>query len=90
MSRADDIRKRIAKRKRERERMTKHVNEQFFVVEEEEKYGFEKFPSYESDPGESGHPLFNKEFFCLKYWLRLVLCSLSPLFSAVAENHCSQ
>lgn len=66
MSRADDIRKRIAKRKRERERMTKHVNEQFFVVEEEEKYGFEKFPSYESDPGESGHPLFNKEFFLFK------------------------
>ncbi|WP_019154674.1 peptidoglycan DD-metalloendopeptidase family protein [Robertmurraya massiliosenegalensis] len=66
MSRADDIRKRMAKRKRERERMTKNVNDRFLVVEEEEKYGFEKFPSYETDPGEGGHPLFNKEFFLFK------------------------
>lgn len=66
MSRADDIRKRIAKRQRERERMTKDFNNRFFVAEDEEKYGFEKFSSYEGGPGEDGHPLFNKEIFLFK------------------------
>jgi stage IV sporulation protein FA len=66
MSRADDVRKRMAKRKRERERMTKNLNNRFLVVEDEEKYGFENFSSYESGPGEGGHPLFNKELFLFK------------------------
>lgn len=67
MSRRDDIRRRIAKRKREREIMAKnHPQQKMFVVEDEEKYGFEKLSSYEGGPGEGGHPLFNKELFLFK------------------------
>lgn len=66
MSRRDDIRRRIAKRKRERERYSQSQQSTMLMVEDEEKYGFEKFTSYESGPGESGHPLFNKELFLFK------------------------
>lgn len=66
MSRRDDIRRRIAKRKRERERYSHTQQNRLLMVEDEEKYGFEKFSSYESGPGEGGHPLFNKELFLFK------------------------
>lgn len=66
MSRRDDIRRRIAKRKRERERAAKREDKRFLVVEDEEKYGFEKISSYEGGPSEGDHPLFNKEVFLFK------------------------
>lgn len=68
MSRRDDIRRRIEKRRRERERYSHSQNQQnnMYVVEDEEKYGLEKFSSYEGGPGEGGHPLFNKEMFLFK------------------------
>jgi stage IV sporulation protein FA len=73
-SRSDDIRKRIEKRKRDRERMSKHLEARLPWAEDEERYGFEKLPSYESDYGskfdsnlnETSHPLFRKEIFIFK------------------------
>lgn len=67
MSRADDVRRRLAKRRRERERISRNSDvNRYLVVDDEEKYGFDKFSSYESGPGEGGHPLFNKEMFIFK------------------------
>ena len=61
-TRADDIRKRMAKRRREKERGAA------LLPETEELYGFEKFPSYESvkEGGNQHHPLFRKEIFLFK------------------------
>lgn len=65
-SRADDVRKNIAKRKRERDRQQKNISNHLFLAEEEEKHGFPPLPSYEAGPGEGEHPLFRKEVFFLK------------------------
>ncbi|WP_415815056.1 peptidoglycan DD-metalloendopeptidase family protein [Mesobacillus thioparans] len=64
-SRADDIRRRMMKRKRERERMEKMNHNRFFSTEEE-RHGFDRLPSYDMGPGEGGHPLFKKEVFLFK------------------------
>ncbi len=64
-SRADDMRKRMMKRKRERERMEKMNHDRFFSTEEE-RHGFDRLPSYDMGPGEGGHPLFKKEVFLFK------------------------
>jgi stage IV sporulation protein FA len=66
MSRADEIRKRIAKRKREREQSPTKVHKPRFWAEDEERYGFDKISSYEAGPDEGSHPLFNKELFMFK------------------------
>lgn len=66
-NRADDIRKRVAQRKRERERMTKNLNNRVLWAEDEERYGFEKLSSYDGGgSGEGNHPLFRKEWFLFK------------------------
>ncbi|WP_053364222.1 M23 family metallopeptidase [Bacillus sp. FJAT-27251] len=59
-TRADDIRKRMAKRKRERERGDRTL------PNAEELYGYERLPSYDAGPGDSVHPLFKKEIFLFK------------------------
>jgi stage IV sporulation protein FA len=59
-TRADDIRKRMAKRKKEKERAERAL------PNAEELYGYEKLPSYDSGPGDSIHPLFKKEIFLFK------------------------
>jgi stage IV sporulation protein FA len=64
-SRADDIRRRMMKRKKERERMDKMTDNRFFSTEEE-RHGFDRIPSYDIGPGEGGHPLFKKEVFLFK------------------------
>ncbi|MEW8969072.1 MAG: M23 family metallopeptidase [Mesobacillus sp.] len=64
-SRADDIRRRMMKRKRERDRMEK-MNHNRFSSTEEERHGFDRIPSYDMGPGEGGHPLFKKEVFLFK------------------------
>jgi stage IV sporulation protein FA len=64
MSRADDIRRRIAKRKREREQSP--AAKTALWAADEERYGFDRMPSYEAGPDEGGHPLFNKELFIFK------------------------
>jgi len=65
-SRADDIRKRVARRKRERDRVKKNVQNRVMWPEDEERYGFSKMASYEGESGEGTHPLFNKEWFLFK------------------------
>ncbi|MDZ5470821.1 M23 family metallopeptidase (plasmid) [Bacillus sp. 31A1R] len=69
----DDIRRRIEKRKRERERLAgnssrpRTVNyKQMLWAEEEEKHGFDRISSYEGGPDEGAHPLFRKEIFLFK------------------------
>jgi stage IV sporulation protein FA len=63
MSRADEIRKRIAKRKRTREQTPTRTP---LWATDEERYGFEKISSFEAGPDEGTHPLFNKELFIFK------------------------
>lgn len=65
-SRADDIRRRIAKRKKEKDRAARDFQNRFFLAEDEEKYGFEKLSTFEGGPGEGDHPLFRKEIVMLK------------------------
>jgi stage IV sporulation protein FA len=69
--RADDIRKRIAKRKRERQQTSynqsprkKQLQPNYFV-KDEERYGVAPFDSYEGG-GSNQHPLFHKEWFMFK------------------------
>ncbi|AIE60897.1 M23 family metallopeptidase [Bacillus methanolicus] len=65
-SRADDIRKKIAKRKKERDRAARDFQNRFFLAEDEEKHGFEKLSSFEGGPEQEDHPLFQKEIIMLK------------------------
>lgn len=65
-NRAEDIRRRVARRKRERERMTKNINNRVLWAEDEERYGFDKLSSYDGSSGEGNHPLFRKEWFLFK------------------------
>lgn len=65
-SRADEFRKRVKKRKRERTRETEKWRQQMTLPEDEERYGFERISSYESNHPEDPHPLFNKEKFLFK------------------------
>jgi stage IV sporulation protein FA len=63
MSRADEIRKRIAKRKKTREQAP--LNTPLWATDEE-RFGFEKISSFEASPDEGEHPLFHKEQFIFK------------------------
>ncbi|KAA0549249.1 M23 family metallopeptidase [Bacillus sp. BGMRC 2118] len=66
--RADDIRKRIAMRKKERGQLSSHKKSRpvsTYLASDEEKYGVSPFDSYEGG-GESSHPLFSKEWFMFK------------------------
>lgn len=65
-SRADDVRKKIARRKKEREKLQNNLDNRFLLAEDEERHGFARMPSYEAGPGEGEHPLFRKEVFFLK------------------------
>lgn len=66
-SRNDDIRRRIEKRKKQRERTTRQMETKLPWTEDEERYGFERMTSYESGPvDEENHPLFRKEVFIFK------------------------
>ncbi|HAQ08592.1 MAG TPA: peptidase M23 [Bacillus bacterium] len=64
-SRTEDMRKRMLKRKKERERMEK-VNHRRLFYSEEERHGFDRIPSYDFGPDEGSHPLFKKEVFLFK------------------------
>ncbi|PLR93853.1 M23 family metallopeptidase [Bacillus sp. T33-2] len=86
-SRADDIRRRMMKRKKDRERHQKVTQHRLPWADDEERYGFDKLPTYEFTPGEGGHPLFRKEVFLFK-----ILCSaclvliVAVLFRSQAEQ----
>lgn len=65
-SRADEIRKRIERRKKEKNREARKIESSVLWTEDEERYGFNKLPSYETKVGEGEHPLFRKELFLFK------------------------
>lgn len=99
-SSADDVRKRIAKRKREREKQVepKRPSKPSFLYQEpEERDGFDRFPSYEITPEEGNHPLFRKEVFlfkvmasaCLFLVLAILFRNESPALDT-ARNYVSQ
>ncbi|MFY4774729.1 peptidoglycan DD-metalloendopeptidase family protein [Metabacillus sp. RGM 3146] len=94
--RADEVRKRIAKRKMERNGEHKEssvvipIQTKLQTVTEEEKFGLpapDLLTSYESVPeqlNEKGHPLFKSSLFMLK----LLLSACLVLFTAIAfKNH---
>lgn len=61
----------MLKRKQERERETAKWRKQMSLPEDEERYGFERLPSYEQPlqpqpDNQNLHPLFNKETFLFK------------------------
>lgn len=82
----EEIRKRIARRKRERNNQKKLYRPYSAKKESnspgllfnDDKYGFDELVSYEAGPGEGEHPLFRKEVFFFK-----VLCS-AILFLVIA------
>lgn len=80
-SRADEVRKRIAKRKRERERKTKnfYLDRKIVLADDEERYGTEQFVTYEGEPEKGGHPLFKTESLIFK----ILLSSCLVLFIAI-------
>ncbi len=93
-SRSDDIRRRIAKRKEEQERLTKQTRDHLPWTEDEERYGFQKMESYEMDPiEEPHHPLFRKEVFifkilasaCLVLIVAIMFRSQTPILDPAKE-----
>ncbi|WP_442595231.1 peptidoglycan DD-metalloendopeptidase family protein [Neobacillus sp. D3-1R] len=64
-SRADEIRKRMAKR-RKMHGTSSMKDKPLFWAQDEERYGFDRISSYEAGPDEGNHPLFNKELFVFK------------------------
>lgn len=64
-SRADEIRKRMAKRRKMREHSSVK-DKPIFWAQDEERYGFDRISSFEAGPDEGTHPLFNKELFVFK------------------------
>jgi stage IV sporulation protein FA len=91
-SSSDEIRKRIEKRKKQRERMARNSDPEkkdvrstdsrkkdrkIPWIEDEERYGFDSMTSYESGPNEEdNHPLFSKEAFIFKLLASAVLVLL--------------
>jgi stage IV sporulation protein FA len=86
-SRSDDIRRRIAKRRKEKERMGNSSGPErlFSLPSEDEKHGFSPIISYDGGGSEEEiHPLFRKEVFLFK------LLASACLFLVVAimfRNH---
>ncbi|MCP3741229.1 peptidoglycan DD-metalloendopeptidase family protein [Rossellomorea sp. BNER] len=67
VNRADEIRKRIARRKKLNTAQTSNTSGGMLLPTDEERYGGERLSTYESPPpSQGGHPLFNKEVFILK------------------------
>ena len=65
-SKADSIRKRVAQRKRERDRKVNNINNQVLWADDEERHGFNKLPSYDKKEIKGDHPLFRIEWFFFK------------------------
>ena len=72
-SRADEIRKNIARRKKSRDSQQTILNSSLLITEEEERHGFARLPTYEAGPGEGEHPLFRKEVFFMKLLTSAIL-----------------
>ncbi len=93
-SRRDEIRKRIERRKKEREKVSKQMESPIPLAEDEERYGFQRLESYESGPvEEENHPLFRKEVWifkilasvCLVLIIAIVFRNQSPTLDPARE-----
>lgn len=71
--RADEIRKRIAKRKRENHIRNSNDTIHPYFPGDEEKYGSSPFPKYNSHNHDELHPLFKKEIFIFKMLISVCL-----------------
>jgi stage IV sporulation protein FA len=81
--RADEVRKRIAKRKNDRglsndNEMSKRTS---LFLSDEERYGAYSPPTYEGGPdnGKGGHPLFRAEVFMFKILFSAVLILITAI-----------
>lgn len=76
-NRANEIRKRIAKRKREKHSFTPTTRKSVvpsYLANDEERFGGSGYAPFEGGPGrEGGHPLFKKETFLFKILFSAVL-----------------
>ena len=62
-SRADEFRKRMLKRKREREKLLKKAGKEYLLVSDEEKYGFDRIPTFGESLENAAILYFAKNFF---------------------------
>jgi stage IV sporulation protein FA len=69
----EEIRRRIAKRKKEKGTPEKGPDRDINWPGDDEKYGFNNFPSYEAGKDDVVHPLFKKEVFIFKILASAVL-----------------
>jgi stage IV sporulation protein FA len=74
-NRADEIRKRIAKRKRQRQL----PRQAFFEFTDEEKYGGQSVITYDGHSSKNSHPLFRKEVFLLQTFLSVCLVLVTAI-----------
>lgn len=82
--RADDIRKRIAKRKKDRgesQPIYEGVKKTSLFLSDEERYGSNSFPTYEAGPGNNNgsHPLFQADVFMFKLLLSACLVLVTAI-----------
>ncbi|RAK21393.1 stage IV sporulation protein FA [Anoxybacillus vitaminiphilus] len=87
-NRADEIRKRIAKRKRQRQQI--HYQQQrhaFFELADEEKYGGHSLITYDDYSNKDSHPLFHKELFLLKTFLSVCLVLITAILFKNSSSH---
>ncbi|MED4530865.1 M23 family metallopeptidase [Metabacillus fastidiosus] len=98
--RADEFRRRMARRKKNRQSEEEQVSRQTSLyVSDEEKYGSYSFPSYEANPIEEknnkpNHPLFRADLFIFKILFSACLILLtaiafkgnSPVFQEVRSS----
>jgi stage IV sporulation protein FA len=70
----EEIRRRIAKRKNDKETTVKSPERQLAWPSDDEKYGFNQYtPPGDSSNGDDGHPLFKKEVFFFKILSSILL-----------------
>jgi stage IV sporulation protein FA len=83
-SRSDEIRRRIAKRRKSMDKTGKYQDRNLTFPGEDEKYGFNHIISYGDEHGEEIHPLFRKELFLFKILLSV---SLFLVVAILFRNH---
>lgn len=72
-SKPNEIRKRIAKRKRERDRLTRTISETSLLFSNIDEPYQESYPSFDSRKEDDLHPLFRKDVFLFKILLSTIL-----------------
>jgi stage IV sporulation protein FA len=84
-SRSEEIRRRIAKRRKSMNKSGTSQKSKHYLTGDDEKYGFNHLISYEdSGGGEETHPLFKKEIFLFKF---LASACLVLVVAILFRNH---